>query len=94
DVIADLTPTDRMWLKSLQQSPDKLAIDGMALDNATIAQYMKDLAESPFFAAANLGSTQLTQIGGKKLKSFTLTLTIQNPEPVEPEEQPQTGTKK
>jgi len=93
DAIATLTPADRLWLKSMQQSPDKLQLSGVALDNATIAQYMQNLVASPFFSSATLGGASLIQIGGRKLKSFTLTLAIQAPEPVAPEP-PTTGKKK
>lgn len=93
DAIASLTPSDRLWLKSLQHAPTSVKLSGVALDNATIAQYMKDLTASPYFAAANLGSTNLMQVGGRKLKSFTLTLTIQSDEPAETAE-PKTGKKK
>lgn len=83
DALATLTPADRLWLKSLKQSPDKLQISGVALDNATIAQYMNDLTQSPYFTAANLGSTKLAKIGGRKLKTFTLDVTIKQETPVE-----------
>ncbi len=94
DALATLTPSERLWLTNLQQSPDKLQISGVALDNATIAQYMNQLAESPYFAAANLGSTQMTTVAGQKLKSFTLTISIEQETPAaEPVATPQDGRK-
>ncbi len=93
DAIATLTPSDRLWLISLQQSTNRLQLDGIALDNATIAQYMKDLDASPYFSATTLGGASLTQIAGKKLKSFTLTISVHAPETENPET-PTTGTKK
>jgi len=94
DALATLTPSERLWLISLQQSPDQLQISGVALDNATIAQYMNQLITSPYFAAANLGSTKLTEIAGQKLKSFTLTITIRNETPAaETAATPQPGRK-
>ena len=86
DALATLTPADRLWLKSLSQSPNQLQISGVALDNATIAQYMNDLTQSPYFTAANLGSTKLAQVGGRKLKTFTLDVSIKQENPVPPEE--------
>ncbi len=80
DALATLTPADRLWLKTLKQSPAKLQITGVALDNATIAQYMNDLIASPYFTSATLGSTKLTKLGGRKLKSFTLTVAIKQEE--------------
>ena len=86
DALATLTPADRLWLKSLRQSPNQLQISGVALDNATIAQYMNDLTQSPYFTAANLGSTKLAQIGGRKLKTFTLDVSIKQETSVPPAE--------
>lgn len=76
DALASLTPSDRLWINSLRQSPTQLNISGIAQDNATIANYMDKLTESPYFSDARLGSTRLTQVGGRKLKSFSLTITI------------------
>lgn len=81
DALASLTPADRLWIKSLKQSPSQLNLTGIAQDNATIAKYMDELTTSPYFSAAKLGSTRLTQIGGQKLKSFTLTVTIAEKKP-------------
>ena len=95
NALATLTPADRLWLKTLKQTPDQLQISGVALDNATIAQYMNDLTKSPYFSAANLGSTKLTKIGGRKLKSFTLNVVIKQDKPVEkPEATPLNGRHK
>jgi type IV pilus assembly protein PilN len=80
DEIATITPSNRVWLKRLKQSGTTVNLDGTALDNRTIAQYMKSLKKSPFFSNAVLGSSSQTTVANKKLKSFTLTLTTQVPE--------------
>jgi type IV pilus assembly protein PilN len=80
DEIATITPSNRVWLKTLKQSGTTVNLDGTALDNRTIAQYMKSLKKSPFFSNAVLGSSSQTTVANKKLKSFTLTLTTQVPE--------------
>lgn len=77
DEIANLTPPSRMWILSLSQSPTQVTISGIALDNATIAQYMRSIAASPIFASVDLASSAVTDIAGKKLKSFGMTLNIQ-----------------
>lgn len=76
DVIADLTPPNRMWLNSLQQSGGTLKLAGVALDNATIAQYMIGLSRSPVFASADLESSAQTEVAGMKLKAFTLSIGV------------------
>lgn len=76
DEIANRTITSRMWITSLKETGSKLTISGVALDNATIAQYMDQLEDSPYFANAELANSSQTVIADQKLKSFGLTLDI------------------
>ena len=76
DEIATLTPGNRMWLQSLQLSSAVVKLSGIALDNSIIAQYMKDLSGSLFFADPELANSSETKIAGKKLKSFALTINV------------------
>jgi type IV pilus assembly protein PilN len=72
DEIALLTPPNRMWLKSFVQTPGSLKLSGVALDNETIAQFMKQLKESPLFVDAELVNASLVVVAARKLKSFSL----------------------
>ena len=81
DEIASNIPANRIWLKGLQQSADQLRLSGVALDNATIAAYMKKMTASPFFVSADLKKSSQTVIDGQKLKSFSMTLVVTTPEP-------------
>lgn len=76
DDLANLTPTRRLWLVSLDQKPGSLQLSGIALDNATIAQFMKSLNESPYFTDPKLSRSSLMVVGGRKLKQFSLTCGI------------------
>lgn len=91
DEVASRTPSSRLWLKSLKQSKGQLQLAGVALDNATIAQFMQQLNASPYFADADLSSSSQLEIAGRKLKSFSLTLRVKQPEP---QEQPSSQDKK
>lgn len=79
DEVANRTPTNRLWLKSLKESGGQLQLTGVALDNATIAQYMKQLSDSPFFVNADLSNSSQVDVAGSKLQSFSLTLTVKTP---------------
>jgi len=72
--IAHLTSSNRMWLKSLKMDGNFINLTGIALDNATIAQYMEKIKASPFFGVAELRSSSMTKIANQKLKAFTLSL--------------------
>lgn len=69
-------PEDSLWLKSLKQSGDTISLSGTAMDNSRLAMFMDDLTASPYFRQANLGQSSTREIGGRHLKSFKLTLTI------------------
>ena len=79
DEVASRTPTTRMWITSLQQSAGRLQLQGIALDNETIAQYMQQLEASEYFEKTELTSSAQTDIAKQKLKSFSLTLTVAAP---------------
>ena len=62
---------DRMWFTSFTLKGDKIAIKGVALDERTIADFMKQLEKS--YASVALKSMQQKTITGKnvKLKDFS-----------------------
>lgn len=80
DEIANLTPTKRIWINSLNQSGMNLNLTGMALDNQTIANYMDTLKTSPYIADVNLIASSLQSYANRNLKSFTLSCVISIPE--------------
>jgi type IV pilus assembly protein PilN len=88
DELAKLTPTNRLWLTSLTQSGVKANISGIALDNATIAQFMQSIGASDYFSGAELSQTSQTTIAGAKLKSFALAIGITPPNVNQEQEPP------
>lgn len=74
DEVANLTPSDRMWLTSLDYTGATLTMAGTALDNATVAEYMERLNSSDLFLGAELKNSSLSKVGNQKLKSFSLTV--------------------
>jgi type IV pilus assembly protein PilN len=80
DELAKIFPTNRLWLTSLRQSGNSMDLSGVALDNATIAQFMQNISGSHYFSSVELSQTQQTSIAGAKLKSFTLKVGITPPQ--------------
>ena len=76
DEVASRTPTNRLWLTSLLQSAGSLQLQGIALDNETIALYMQHLESSEYFENTVLTNSSQTEVAKQKLKSFSLTLTV------------------
>lgn len=79
DEVANKVDSKRMWLKSLTQSANTLSLQGVALDNRTIAQFMDALKDSPYVGAVNLANASLTKISGRNLKSFSMDCSITSP---------------
>jgi len=79
DEVASRTPTSRMWLNSLQHSTGRLQLQGIALDNETIALYMQQLDASEYFEKTELTSSAQTDVAKQKLKSFSLTINVITP---------------
>jgi type IV pilus assembly protein PilN len=78
DELATLTPSSRLWINSASFNGSILRISGIALDNATIADYMETIVTSPFFATAELSGTSTTNVQGRMLKSFSLSIKVIN----------------
>ena len=76
DEVASHTPSKRVWIKSLNQSGMVLKIDGMALDNQTIAAYMDELKLSPYIADVTLQNTSQNAYADRALASFQLTCSL------------------
>ena len=80
DELASKTPSNRLWLTSLTQAQMGLRISGVALDNATIAQFMDSIVTSDYFSSVDLSTTSQTVMAGAKLKSFSLTIGLTSPD--------------
>jgi len=79
DELARITPAGRLWFNSLTINSDKITLTGIALENATIAQFMNRINTSKFFSSAELARTTMIQISQANLKSFSLTVGIKKP---------------
>ena len=77
--MTELIIKERMWFTSLNIQGDNITIRGIALDERTIADFMKSLEGSGTISYSNvaLKSLKQQQVKGKSLnlKSFNVTLT-------------------
>lgn len=69
--LAQLTP-EKVWIESLKDNGGSLILDGVAIDNQTIAQFMTKLETSSWFKAVRLDVTKQVTRGGATLKAFTI----------------------
>ncbi|MFH0812818.1 MAG: PilN domain-containing protein [Pseudomonadota bacterium] len=75
DEIATKIP-GKMWLTDLKSQGALLTLDGVAIDNETIAQFMTNLENSDQFDNVELKIAQETKIQELMLKKFSLTAAI------------------
>ena len=66
----------RMWLTNLKCQGAKIALEGVAVDNETIAQFMTNLEDSPEFENVELQFAQETKVEDYLFKKFSLTAII------------------
>ncbi len=63
---------ERAWLTEFKEGSGMLRMYGTALDNQTIATYLKDLQSSEYFTAVDLIETKQVLAKGVKIMNFTL----------------------
>jgi type IV pilus assembly protein PilN len=68
-------PAEKIWLEKLVQSGNGMTLDGVALSNEAIAEFMRNLESSPYVVkgTVNLTHSRQTLMGNMKLREFQLT---------------------
>ena len=63
---------ERAWITQIQEQEKVLKIHGFALDNQTIANFMKGLEASEYFGGVDLIETKQVKWKGAGIKQFTV----------------------
>ena len=66
-------PVKRLWFTSLQANGPNININGIALDNKTVADFMTRLERSKIYKNVNLNTLKQQKINELNLKSFVIT---------------------
>lgn len=87
--LADAVPKDKLWLTSLSESGGILKLTGTAMDNATVALFMKNLERKKHITSVELQSAKIRDISQYKLKVSDFSLTcktyaLKKAEPAKP----------
>jgi type IV pilus assembly protein PilN len=67
---------ERIQLESLKKEASKLGIEGIALDDETVANFMANLRKSTMFKSVDLIVSEQIEQGKLKIKKFSLTCEI------------------
>jgi type IV pilus assembly protein PilN len=75
DSMTQLLVTNRMWFKRLDYNDDAIKLDGIALDNQTVADFMTRVQEFPDYQEVKLASIKQERFAKKdlNLKRFGVT---------------------
>jgi type IV pilus assembly protein PilN len=67
-------PADKMWFERFSQSAGTITLDGLALSNEAIAEFMRNLQSSPYVikGSVNLTHSRQTLISNMKLREFQI----------------------
>ena len=74
NVLADLSDAapEQVWLLEFKESGGLATISGLGLDDQTIANFMRTLDASPYFADVDLVETAQSELEGVQLKRFVV----------------------
>jgi type IV pilus assembly protein PilN len=79
------TLEDDLWLNYFQQSGQVMSINGTALSNPVVSNYLRNLEQSQYFNTVELLSVVEREIGSRIVRDFQLSMNLIAPEaaPVE-----------
>ena len=80
----------RMWLTRLEVNEKSVALQGIALDNKTVADFMVRLQNSGLFSSVNLKTLKRQEVQKTNLKSFHISCTKAPPQVKKAESKPKT----
>jgi type IV pilus assembly protein PilN len=68
-----LVPSREAWLEKITQRGQELRIEGVALNNGTVARFMKSVEKARFVESVELVVSREKELAGVKLQQFILT---------------------
>ena len=75
DIMTQVVVPKRMWLTRLESKGEKVKINGIALDNKTVADFMVRLEDCGLFKEVDLTTLKRTKAQAADLKSFAISCT-------------------
>jgi type IV pilus assembly protein PilN len=72
DELSQATP-EKLQIKGVEENNRKVGITGVAVTNEVISQFLSNLEESEYFREVYLNAIDQTEVGGIKLKEFSIT---------------------
>ncbi len=76
-------PVDQLWLTTLKENGPEIRLEGLALTNEILADFIKRLEAFPVFRQVDLNQSLQTNFKEIKVKQFSLSAWTQAPPPPE-----------
>jgi Tfp pilus assembly protein PilN len=67
---------EKAWITEIKETAGLMRISGIALDETTIANFMRGLEGSEYFVKVDLGESRAEPKGGVPVKRFTLNVVV------------------
>jgi len=78
DLLQGVIP-EKAWLTRIQLNPEKVVIQGMAVSDYEVSQFLEALTKSVFLMDVNLVSSAEAVIDGVNLKKFEISCVLERP---------------
>ncbi len=78
DELSQVLP-EKLWLTKFKESGGSVSLDGVGLSEEVVAQFLKQLEESPYYRNVELQVTQQGTAGGVKVQKFSLAAKVETP---------------
>ncbi|MEJ5347199.1 MAG: PilN domain-containing protein [Desulfosoma sp.] len=71
-------PADKVWFETVTVTGDKVDVAGIALSDESVAEFMRNLEQSPFVVRGSviLAYSKQTSLGDRKLRDYRLTWSL------------------
>lgn len=78
DLLQGVIP-EKAWLTRIQLNPEKVIIQGMAVSDYEVSQFLESLTKSVFLMDVNLVSSAESVVDGVNLKKFEISCVLEKP---------------
>lgn len=78
DDLSRILPT-KLWVKSFKESGGRVSIEGVGLNEETVASFLRDLENSPYYKDVELKLTKQTTKKSIKLQDFSVACRVETP---------------
>lgn len=73
------TVPERLWITSFKEAGGNISMNGVGFNEETVAGFLRDLENSPYYENVELKVIEQTSQGGLKLQRFDITCRAETP---------------